>query len=119
MQQRPLVRRKLIGLTRSSSLSTNGGVNERACPHCGSPVPSTPGYLDWCERCGWNLEPPPGLHARGGGFAAIAGALGRRSGEHLARRLGGAPELGPRWSAARVLAYLIAVIVLLLNFALL
>lgn len=78
-------------------------------------VPSTPGYPDWCAACGWNLEPPPPLALRRGRFAQFADALGRRSGEALARD-GKAPRRG--WSAARVLSCAIAVGVLALDAAL-
>ncbi len=81
-------------------------------------MPSSPGYPDWCEHCGWNLEEPPRLSFHEGRFAHFSNALGRRSGERLARELLDAPELRRQWSTGRVLAYAIAVGVLVLDLAL-
>ncbi len=81
-------------------------------------MPSISGYPDWCERCGWNLEEPPRLSFHEGRFAHFADALGRRSGERLARESRSAPGLRRPWSAARALAYAIAFGVLVLDLAL-
>lgn len=81
-------------------------------------MPSSPGYVEWCERCDWNVEAPPRLTLARGRFAHIVDRLGRRSGERLARELAGGVEARRRWSAARALAYAIAVAVLVLDAAL-
>ena len=50
---------------------TAPATTERPCPECHAPVPVVPGYPDWCDECGWNLQPPPALHeTRGGRFDA-------------------------------------------------
>jgi Zn-dependent protease with chaperone function len=81
-------------------------------------VPVLSGYPDWCDRCGWNLKAPPTLEPPAGRFTRIARALGRRSGERLARELLAARELEPRWTPARIAAYAIAIAVHLTTLAL-
>lgn len=78
---------------------------ERSCLDCGEQVPASEGFADWCE-CGWNLVPPAPVVAERGRFGAFVGGLARRSGE-----LGHVP-------AARPLAYLVALLVLLIEVAL-
>ena len=60
---------------------------ERRCPDCGAPVPNATGYPDWCDRCGWNLQPPPERQLGRGRFARLTERAGRRSGERMAREL--------------------------------
>jgi Zn-dependent protease with chaperone function len=81
---------------------------ERPCPECQAAVPVVPGYPDWCDRCGWNVKPPPTLEPPAGRFAQLAREAGRRAGERMARELQAARELRPRWTPARVAAYVIA-----------
>lgn len=78
---------------------------ERPCPSCDGPVPSLTGYPDWCEDCGWNLEPQSPLTSGHGRFGTFV--------ERFAQR---APR---RVTGSRVLAYVIAVLVLALDVALL
>ena len=91
---------------------------DRTCPQCEALIPVLPGYPDWCDRCGWNLHPPPTLEPPGGRFTRLARALGRRSGERMARQLLNARTLGPRWTPARIAAYAIAIAVHLVTLAL-
>jgi Zn-dependent protease with chaperone function len=81
------------------------------CPDCGAPVPELPGYPEWCDSCGWNLEPPAGPEPEAGRFARIAEALGRRL-------LADADGPRPRWTSARALAFVVAAIVHLFTLAL-
>ena len=59
----------------------------RPCPDCGASIPVTTGYPDWCDRCGWNLRPPPVRETATGRFARLVERAGRRSGERMAREL--------------------------------
>ncbi len=27
------------------------------CKKCGSDIPETPGYITWCDKCSWNVNP--------------------------------------------------------------
>jgi Zn-dependent protease with chaperone function len=91
---------------------------ERPCPGCGAPVPATTGYPDWCDRCGWNLQPPPERETAGGRFARLAERAGRRSGERMARQLLKSGRLEPRWTPAKLAAFAVAGTVHLLSLAL-
>src|SRR5689334_16384666 len=77
------------------------------CPECGASIPDVVGFPKWCE-CGWNLEPPPVRWRSEGRFARFAAHLGRSSGERMAARLRDAEELRAGWTAAKVLAYVVA-----------
>jgi hypothetical protein len=60
---------------------------ERTCPQCGASVQVVSGFPDWCEQCGWNLQPPPGRDAPEGRFGRLMERVGRRSGDRMAREL--------------------------------
>ncbi len=34
-------------------------VEERSCPECGEGVPSSVGFVTWCQACEWNVDPTP------------------------------------------------------------
>jgi Zn-dependent protease with chaperone function len=90
---------------------------ERPCPECGTSVPVTAGYPDWCD-CGWNLQPPPEREAPRGRFERLAEHAGRRAGERMERELLEADSLEPRWTPAKVAAFAVAGAVILLSAAL-
>jgi heat shock protein HtpX len=91
---------------------------ERPCPECHLPVPVVPGYPDWCEACGWNLKPPPAFDPQEGRFGRIAEAVGRRSGDRMARDLLATRKLEPHWTPAKCVAYAVAAAVHALALAL-
>ena len=91
---------------------------ERPCPECDARVPVVPGYPDWCDACGWNLQPPPALDPPKGRFGHIAEAVGRRSGDRMARDLLATRKLEPHWTPAKCVAYAVAAAVHLLSLAL-
>ena len=84
-------------------------VDEPTCPACASPVPPLPGYPDWCERCGWNLEAPPLTNPAVTRFERLEERLGRTMGQRMARELRAADELEPRLTPAKLAAYAIAI----------
>lgn len=80
------------------------------CPNCAAEIPVDPGFVAWCDACGWNLQPtqptaPPSLLGRA--FTA----LGRRSGQDLFTTLANDPERHPGRSATTMLAFLGAAVV--------
>jgi Zn-dependent protease with chaperone function len=91
---------------------------ERVCPECHAAVPVLAGFPDWCDRCGWNVKPPQTGEPPGDRFTQLTRALGRRSGQQLARQLLKAKQLEPRWTPAKIAAYAIAAAVHLLTLAL-
>jgi Zn-dependent protease with chaperone function len=78
------------------------------CPECGASVPVVAGYPNWCDECGWNLEQPPVPWRSEGRFSRLAARLGRTSGERMASGFLAAEELRPGWTAAKVVAYVVA-----------
>jgi Zn-dependent protease with chaperone function len=74
------------------------------CPHCDATVAVDSGYVSWCDRCGWNLEPPARHVTTDGPLDRIRRVMGRR----LGGRLISSEELEPRARPARVAAYAIA-----------
>lgn len=97
---------------------TAPATTERPCPECDARVPVVPGYPDWCDACGWNLLPPPALDPPKGRFGRIAEAVGRRSGDRMARDLLATRKLEPHWTPAKCVAYAVAAAVHLLSLAL-
>jgi Zn-dependent protease with chaperone function len=85
----------------------------RSCPDCGGEVPVLAGFPDWCDACGWNVRAPAPPWRSGHPVDRAMAAIGRRSGDRLARELRAARELRSRWSAARLTAYAIAALVVL------
>jgi|GEM_PF-378276 len=77
------------------------------CPTCHIPLPVHPGYVTWCERCDWNLQ-PSGSAAPVAGTTRLYAGLGRRLSRHLYTTLLVAPALGPRLTPAILLAFLLA-----------
>ena len=77
------------------------------CPECNAVIPVHSGYVAWCNKCGWNLQPfvpdvPLTL------FESTYEALGRRFGKSLFEQLRRAESLRPRLTPARALAYGVA-----------
>ncbi|MGW7026036.1 M48 family metalloprotease [Streptomyces xanthophaeus] len=95
-------------------METIGGVAAptRPCPECGNGVPAQEGYVEWCARCDWNVD-PGAPDPQPGRLAAVRRRLARRYGEQLAAELqqgaGGASHR--RWDTAGVLALAVALLV--------
>jgi Zn-dependent protease with chaperone function len=71
-------------------------------------VPTTPGYIAWCDHCDWNLSPPetPPVPGRAG---RLYEAAGRRAGDRLASEVARTEALAPRRTVTRAAAYAVAV----------
>src|SRR5579885_3604346 len=78
------------------------------CPECGAEVPANAGYISWCARCNWNLQPhqPSQPRTLMGGLYAD---LGKRFGRTLFDDLQCAPSLAPRMTASLALAAAFAI----------
>jgi Zn-dependent protease with chaperone function len=68
--------------------------------------------MTWCE-CGWNLVAPPVPESSNTRLARVYASIGQRLGDRLVDELRSAERLEPRWTAARVVAYLVASVVYL------
>jgi heat shock protein HtpX len=91
---------------------------EQECPSCGISLPVSPGYLTWCDVCGWNLTAPPERRPARGRIGRAYAAAGARAGRRMARRLQSRESLEPRLTAGQALAYAVAAGVHLLTLAL-
>ena len=80
------------------------------CPKCGATIPVYEGFVTWCDRCGWNLQPvrPP---APRNVVKSVYASMGRRLSDQLYVEVAAAPSLRPHVTLALVLAYLIAALV--------
>ena len=73
------------------------------CPECGGEYPTNPGYVAWCDRCGWNL------------LDSLYTDLGTRLGKSLYNTMSRAPSLRPRVTPSLLLALLSALVIHLLT----
>lgn len=83
---------------------------QRVCPSCHAAIPVDPGYVSWCDRCGWNVQPqqpaPPRTRVE-----TLYAALGRRFGASLFAQVTRSASLEPRWTASKLAAFILAGIV--------
>ncbi len=80
-----------------------------ACPECQAAVPVISGYINWCDRCNWNVKPPEETSR-----TTLQDRLNKRFGPAYERRLfdavvGDRQSLeGGGFSLSRLLAYILA-----------
>jgi Zn-dependent protease with chaperone function len=93
-------------------VQTDEGVTN--CPQCAHRIPQDRRYVTWCDKCDWNVDPtaadrpqPPAWRQR----------LEHRLADTLYRELERGAIHRPGVDAARVVAYLLAALVLLLPLA--
>lgn len=90
-----------------STTTTPSHVTTASCPSCAAALPADPGYVAWCDACGWNVRPArPDPPARLLGRAFLS--LGRHSGRQLFAGLARRAELDPAPGAATVLSFAFA-----------
>src|SRR5947209_2922463 len=87
------------------------------CPSCAAPLTPSPGYVVWCERCEWNLQPdkPPTPTSL---LASSYARLGEKLGQGLFDELRQATSLRPTITPALVVATLFALFVHLVSIGL-
>ncbi|WP_112243409.1 M48 family metalloprotease [Kribbella monticola] len=89
-------------------MQTEAGVTH--CPQCSQQVPVNPRYVTWCDKCDWNVDstgtdrPEPAWRQR----------LEHRLADTLYRELEHGHLHRPGWDAARVAAWLLSGLILLL-----
>jgi len=85
-------------------------IREQPCPSCGVTIPVDYGYVVWCDRCDWNLEPstadPPRTL-----FEKIQATLGDRMSDRLFESVMRADTLAPRLTLSRAAANVLAALV--------
>lgn len=83
---------------------------ESVCPQCGATIPPAHGYVGWCDRCNWNVQPhqpdrPQTL------VGSLYVGLGDRFGRSLFEELAHAQSLEPGFTPSLALAAILAVAV--------
>src|SRR5436309_2134622 len=82
-------------------------MNVQDCPKCHAKLPSLQGYITWCDRCGWNLQPES--TARPNSLLEVIYArFNRRLSRALFDKLVKAPTLKPTLTWSKAIAYLLA-----------
>jgi Zn-dependent protease with chaperone function len=79
---------------------------EETCPQCHVLLPVYPGYVTWCDRCGWNVEPPK-TESSPKYIEKIYIRLGKRLNKALFEEVCRASTLVPRLTRAKLGAYLL------------
>ena len=85
-------------------------VDHQECPECGTTIPVHSGYVTWCDRCGWNLQPHQPDRPQNV-FESIYDSLGRRQSKSLFDRLAKADSLKPSLTVSNLCAFILATIV--------
>src|SRR5437870_3499172 len=95
-------------------------VQQEECPQCHSMMPVHRGYVTWCDRCGWNVQPHRPDPPRNV-FEAMYLAMGKRLGRTLFDQIVREQTLQPALTPAKLLAFALAGLVhaFTLTFALL
>ncbi|MFI6673972.1 M48 family metalloprotease [Kribbella sp. NPDC050470] len=80
------------------------------CPDCGHQIRVEQHYVTWCDQCDWNVDPAPQTDPT----PAWRLRLEQRLADALYRELETGGIHRPGWDAARVAAYLLSALVLVL-----
>jgi Zn-dependent protease with chaperone function len=83
------------------------------CPQCAHQMRVDKRYVTWCDRCDWNVDPSPLDNT----YPAWRQKLEHRLADTLYRELERGAVHRPGWDAARVAAYLLSGLLLLLPLA--
>src|SRR4051812_20748454 len=80
------------------------------CPQCQREIPVFPGYVTWCEDCGWNLQPrrpdpPRNILAR------IYEKLGQQQSRQIFEDFRAAASLSPTLTAAEAAVFAFATLI--------
>lgn len=80
------------------------------CPSCHATIAVHFGYVTWCDRCGWNIQPlePTGPRSL---VESLCAAIGRGLSQKLLEDAAGASVLRPSWMLSKALAFIFASLV--------
>lgn len=92
-------------------MQTDQGVTR--CPQCAQQLPVDSRYVTWCDKCEWNVDPTGPTDQ----VSARRLRLEHRLADTLYRELEQGKIHRPGWDAARVAAYLLSAVILLLPLA--
>jgi Zn-dependent protease with chaperone function len=77
------------------------------CPECAAPIIGAQGFVVWCERCNWNLEPHKSAPPRtlvGASYARLGARLGLGLFEELRQAQSLRPTITPSLASATLFA---------------
>lgn len=83
------------------------------CPNCGNIVPVDDGYIPWCEKCNWNINPEVYYQKEKNAFDAFYEKIGMASKERLFSKIMKENCIIHKTTPYTVLAYLISSIIYL------
>ncbi|WP_145802429.1 M48 family metalloprotease [Kribbella amoyensis] len=89
-------------------MQTDSGVVQ--CPECSLRIRVDPGYVTWCDQCGWNVDPGPADRP----LPAWRTKLEHRLADTLYRELEQGAVHRPGWDLARVTALVLSALLLVL-----
>ncbi|MDX6261590.1 MAG: hypothetical protein QOH84_3278 [Kribbellaceae bacterium] len=92
-------------------MQTDQGLSR--CPQCDHEIAADPQYVTWCDKCDWNVD-PTGSDEH---LPAWRQRIEHRLADNLYRELEQGRIQRPGWDAARVTAYLLSALILLLPLA--
>jgi hypothetical protein len=80
-------------------------VQKRPC--CSAAVPVDPGFIPWCDHCGWNVAPLQ-VNPDRNRFEQLSASLGQSLGRGLFEQLRREGNLRPGVTASRLAAFVLA-----------
>lgn len=82
----------------------------KECPNCHNILPVFDGFVTWCDRCGWNVNPlqPERPHNV---FESIYTKLGQKQSRALLEQYVRAEALKPSFSISKLLAFVFAAVI--------
>lgn len=87
---------------------------EEKCPNCGAVLIEDFGYVTWCDKCNWNLQPEE-LYRPANFFEILYIKLGRKNSINLFNKLIRKSSLNPAINFKTILAFIISGIVYAIN----
>jgi heat shock protein HtpX len=93
--------------TTETKSGANSGAVTHICPQCGAAIPVDPDFVDWCDRCGWNVQPLPPVKPANR-IENLYLSLGDRMGKSLLDEFVRDESLRPKLTAGGVVAFIIA-----------
>lgn len=83
---------------------------EMVCPKCGNKIPVNEGYVNWCDKCGWNLKPEIEIWPRNI-IERINIKLGNIYGKKLFDEMINEQEVKVKVTPAIIIAYILSILV--------
>lgn len=87
------------------------------CRKCGAEIPVNDGYIKWCDKCNWNVD-PGWFEKKKNVMNQIYDKLGKKLSENLFKAIKEQEQGGPKFSFSVLAAYLLALAIYLINYGL-